>query len=55
MTILLQLLQMNKNQRVLFHNETKRGVDTADQMCGNYIYISRICSKINGFHFTYTK
>lgn len=33
-----------KPEIVLFYNETKGGVDTADQMCGNYS-ISRICSR----------
>lgn len=33
-----------KPEIVLYYNETKGGVDTADQMCGNYS-ISRICSR----------
>lgn len=33
-----------KTEIVLYYNETKGGVDTADQICGNYS-ISRICPR----------
>lgn len=33
-----------KPEIVLYYNETKGGVDTADEMCGNYS-ISRICPR----------